>query len=64
MGFNGITSASLLRTAKMEAGRSVSRLLEYSRIEILPAWIRMVGVEVLRMEQILVHVAGRADGMC
>ena len=48
----------------MEAGRSVSRLLEYSKIEILPAWIRMVGVEVLRMEQILVHVAGRADGMC
>lgn len=48
----------------MEAGRSVSRLLEYSKTEILPAWIRVVGVEVLRMEQILVHVDGRADGMC
>ena len=31
MGFNGISSASVLRIVRVEAGRSLRRLLEYSR---------------------------------
>ena len=45
-----------MKEAVVEAGRSVSRLLQYSRGKVLMVWIRLEAVDKLIINQIMFRV--------